>query len=595
MASQIEENARYWASSATFDNSTRNEIAKLLESNHKKELADRFYKDLDFGTGGLRGIIGAGTARINIYNIKKATTAFSEYLKKEFKDEKEIRVAISFDSRKYSREFATATASVFAYFGIKCFIAVKPLPVPMLSFMVRHYDCHGGVCITASHNPPEYNGYKVYWQTGGQIVPPHDKEIINLYKSITSYDNLKSESIADAKKSGLIVEVERDFEKIYFSKIRELSLSDEGKDNIVIAYSPLHGTGAYPVGECLKEFGFTKVHMVEAQKEPDGRFPTVDSPNPEDEKAMQMVLELAKAKKADLALATDPDSDRVGVAVFDDNRYALLNGNEIVCLLTEYILSQRKKLDNIPSNGVIIKTIVTTDLLREIASHYNLECLDTLTGFKWIADLIEKFETSEEPSEKKKFICGGEESYGFLCDTFIRDKDAVMACALISEMVAFYKSKGKTLVDVLDDLYERHGIFKESLKTFSLPGQEGSIKITEIMQNLREKPPLKINGKIVKTIRDLSVLNEVEVVNGTFCPPQKIDLPSSNVLQFLLEDDSKISIRPSGTEPKIKFYFSIREPLLKGFQREEYEVVKKRSHKRLESLSDNFLALIKSY
>lgn len=593
MKGQIEEIAKYWASSSIFDNTTRNEIAKLLETNNLKELTERFYKDLEFGTGGLRGLIGAGTSRINVFNIRKASAAFASYLRTFFDDETELKIAITYDSRQFSKEFTTTATEVFTHFNIKCYVSTKPLPVPMLSYMVRHFGCHGGICITASHNPPQYNGYKVYWQTGGQIVPPHDKEIIKRYKDIASYEEIKTKPIIEAKKEGLVVDVDREFEESYFEKVKALSLSNEGKEDFIVAYSPLHGTGAYPVNESLKSFGFKNIHIVEEQKKPDGKFPTISSPNPEDPKALKMVLELAEEKKADIALATDPDTDRIGIAVLDDDQYKLLNGNQIVCLMTEYILSQKKARKELPKNAVVIKTIVTTDLLREICNHYDTECLETLTGFKWIADWIERFEIESNPPSKS-FICGGEESYGFLYDTFIRDKDGVMACSLAAEMTAYYKSKNQTLFDVLDSIYIRHGIFRESLETFSLPGREGTIKIESILQSLRTKPPSKINGKEVKVIRDLQTRSEQKIIKGNMSPPTSIDLPKSNVIQFILEDESKISIRPSGTEPKVKFYFSIKEPLLQGFQREEFEVVKIRSERRLAALSDNFISMIKT-
>lgn len=555
--------AKHWATSTVFDEQTRREVQELLDragdAAAEKDLTDRFYRDLEFGTGGLRGVIGAGTARMNIYNVRKASFAFGEYLKETFAGES-IKMAIGYDSRRFSDTFAKAAAEVYAAQGITVFLARRCLPVPMLSYMVRSKGCHGGVCVTASHNPPEYNGYKVYWQTGGQIVPPHDKEIITRYQNQTSYGDIPTLAFEEALAKGLIEVVGEELENAYFDQVTELSLSSRGKDELVVAYSPIHGTGAYPVSTVLRRLGVMNVHLAPEQEAPDGDFPTVTSPNPEDPSSFKQVLELARKVDAHLAMATDPDVDRIGIGVKIDDDYVLLNGNQIAALLTEFILSRLKATGRLPEDGLVIKTIVTSGLLDDIAAHYGVASHDTLTGFKWIADWIEQLEQGQQ-KPYQRFLCGGEESYGYMMGSFVRDKDAVIACGIAAEMVAYYRANGQTLLDVLDAIYQRHGAYAESLKTFKLPGKEGAEQILTIMKDLRSNPPEAVAGVKVVKVHDLKDLTIKEKQGTSFCPAGTIALPSSNVLQFFLEDGSKISVRPSGTEPKIKFYFSLKQPL----------------------------------
>lgn len=590
--------AKQWATSPVFDDATRKEVQDLIDRDAGTELTDRFYRDLEFGTGGLRGIIGAGTARMNIYNVRKASFAFAQYLKDTFAGEP-LKMAIGFDSRRFSDTFSKAAAEVYAAQGITVYLMRRCLPVPMLSYLVRSKGCHGGICVTASHNPPEYNGYKVYWQTGGQIVPPHDQEIISRYQNQQSYGDIPTKPFADALSAGKIIMVGEEFENDYFAQVTALSLSSEGKDELTVAYSPIHGTGAYPVTTVLNRLGIAKVHLVAEQKEPDGDFPTVKSPNPEDPPAFKQVLALAKDVGADLAMATDPDVDRIGIAVKTKDDYVLLNGNQIAALLTEFILSRLKATGKLPAEALMIKTIVTSHLLDDIAKHYGVASHDTLTGFKWIADWIERLEQGElKPYQK--FICGGEESYGFLMASFVRDKDAVIACGIAAEMVAYYKAQGQTLVDVLDTLYLRHGAYAESLKTFKLPGKEGAEQIQTLMKELRDNPPSQVAGVNIAKIHDIADLSIKVRNSGTsngggesFCRAGTIDLPRSNVLQFFLEDGSKISVRPSGTEPKIKLYFSLKQAVSEDSAAASREA-QRQAQKRLSALEAELVQMIEA-
>lgn len=595
MDNLIKEKAEYWAGADVFDDQTKGEIRDLLDQNAVKELTDRFYRDLEFGTGGLRGIIGAGTSRMNIYNIRKATSALSSYLKEVFREKDLISVAISYDSRRFSREFAQAAASVLAAYGIRSIITKELRPVPMLSFMVRKYECQAGICITASHNPPEYNGYKVYWNTGGQLVPPHDKEIIKLYNGIESYDNLPSISYEEGLASDIIKEVKEELDEDYLTRVQGLAMRAEEKkgndQDIKIVYSPLHGTGLYPVTEALKRFGFNDVHIVPEQEKPDSDFPTVKSPNPEDKEALYLAVELAKKLNADLVMGTDPDSDRLGLVVREGDEFIPFNGNQIGSLLMEYILSSLKEKDKLPDNSLVIKTIVTTDLQKDIADFYNTSCEDTLTGFKWICDRVEEYESGVK-KPYKKFICGGEESYGFLVDTFVRDKDAVISCAVAAEMVAFYKSKGLTLSKVLDQLFKRFGVYMESLFTVTLPGMDGAMAIKNKMQKLRSNPPTLIDNVQVQKLLDFAISQEKKWDGNGFVKSDNIELPQSNVLQFVLEDGTKVTARPSGTEPKIKFYFSVRTPVAKDIDDAKLEEAKKLCCERLKRIEDTFVAMM---
>lgn len=583
----IAKRANYWATSPVFDAKTRQEIAQLLERKDEQELTERFYRDLEFGTGGLRGVLGAGTARINIYNVRKATQAFADYLNEHFSQLSAKSIAISYDSRRFSREFAVATAEVMAGNGIKAYITKELRPTPMLSFMVRHYRCQGGVCVTASHNPPAYNGYKVYWATGGQIVPPHDEAIIARYAAMQSYEAIRLMTFAEGLKKGLIEEVGKDFDEAYFKRVEQLSVRSEGRKNFKIVYTPLHGTGAYPVPEALRRFGFDDVVLVPEQKDPDPNFPTVKYPNPEEPEAMHMAVELGKKLKADLVLGTDPDTDRIGIVVREKDSYRIFNGNQIGSLLVDFYLAGLKAQGRMPAHPLVIKTIVTTDQQEKIAAFNGAACEETLTGFKWICQLIDDLETGKV-KPYREYVCGGEESYGFLAGSFVRDKDAVSACCIAAEMVAYYKSQGKTLSQVLDELYRRHGVYLESLVTFTLPGKEGAEKIAQMMQRLRNETPRELAGALVEKMRDLEKQQEVDVRSSSQSKPTPIPLPRSNVLQFILSDGSKVSARPSGTEPKIKFYFSVHKAIKPNASDAELKLAKDACAQRLVELEQAF-------
>lgn len=590
--SNIQQKAQYWASSTVFDESTRKEISELLEKKDVKELTERFYKDLEFGTGGMRGILGAGTSRMNIYNVRKASMAFAQYLVEIFKDQP-IKVAITYDSRHFSHEFAKASAEVFAAYNIHTYITSKLRPTPMLSFMVRYFKCHGGVCVTASHNPPAYNGYKVYWQTGGQVVPPHDEEIIKRYLNITDYASIKFIDYDIAKAKNLITEVLEELDNAYLQKVKALSIRSEGRENFKIIFTPLHGTSYEPMIKALDLFGFKNVWVVEEQKDPNGDFPTVKYPNPEEHEALNLAVNLAKKIEADLVLATDPDGDRIGIVYKDNDSYVFLNGNQIGALLIEYILSSLNEQNKLPSNGLVIKTIVTSNLQNKIAEHYGVYCDETLTGFKWICQLIEDYETGKI-KPYRKYICGGEESYGFLMDSFVRDKDAISACCIAAEMAAYYKTQNLTLGDVLNQIFKRHGVYQEALYTLTLPGKEGANTIKKIMNKLRQMPPREIDNNRVMIIRDIKELKEYKFEGIGFKFSRDITLPISDVLQFILEDETCISVRPSGTEPKIKFYFSVREPVINTISMPELEKLKIKCLNKIENIKQAFIRLINS-
>jgi phosphoglucomutase len=586
---KISAQAQYWATSKVFDQKTQTEIATLLEKKDEKELTDRFYRDLEFGTGGLRGILGAGTSRMNIYNIRKATTALATYLIQQFPDQERC-VAISHDSRHFSRDFSKAAAEVLAANGIKVIITKELRPVPMLSFMVRHYKCQAGICVTASHNPPNYNGYKVYWATGGQLVPPHDKNIINIYAGITSYEGFKTIPYAQAISQELVREVGKDLDEEYFKKVSELSMRPEGRENFKIVYSPLHGAGLYPVTEMLSRYGFKNVQVVPEQREPNGDFPTVKSPNPEEPDALTLARALALKTGADMIMATDPDCDRIGLEVRIGDTFFRPNGNQIACLLNEYVLMQLKETGKLPKDALSIKTIVTTDLQADIAREVGASCEETLTGFKWICDVIDGYETGRL-KPYKKFICGGEESFGFMAGSFVRDKDGVVSCCLAAEMTAYYRSKGKTLVDALNSMYTRHGVYYETLHTLTLPGKEGAEKIKDMMNRMRKQPPAKIDGIAVKSLQDFELSKTYSMETGKPQESGTLKLPRSDVLQFTLVDGTKVSVRPSGTEPKIKFYVSVKDQAGKGATGARLEAITTRCSERATRIEQIFVGL----
>ena len=545
-----------------FDNDTKKEI-KRMQAEDPAALSDAFYRTLEFGTGGMRGILGVGTNRMNKYTVGFATQGLANYLIKCCKQN--IKVAISFDSRNFSTEFASISANILAANGIQVFLFDSLRPTPELSFAVRHLQCNAGIMITASHNPKEYNGYKVYWNDGGQLVPPHDKNVINEVNKIKSVDQVKWDGHPE-----LIRMIGKDIDNVYLTLIKRLTLNPEtvaeAKD-LCIVYTPLHGTGISVVPQALADFGFKNVHIVEEQAVTDGNFPTVKSPNPEEHAALELAIAKAKKVKADIVLATDPDADRVGIAVRGKNGdYQLFNGNQTATLLFHYVLSQTN-INPLSNNYFLVKTIVTTDLIHQIATDYNVECFDVLTGFKYIAEKIREFEG------EKKFMVGGEESYGYLVSDFVRDKDAVSACCLIAEMAAYYKTVyHKSLIDQLETLYRQYQYFKEDMVSLTEPGEAGMQAIQQRMADLREKAPKTLGGKHVLKIYDYKTQHSYNTVSKT---SERIELPVSNVLQFVTEDGSKVTVRPSGTEPKIKFYFSVCENILPEQTLEEVDSILK--------------------
>lgn len=588
---KIFDKVQYWSESKVFDEATRTDIHALVATKNSKEIEDRFYRDLEFGTGGLRGIIGAGTNRINIYNIKRASLALGNYVKKTNSSAKSI--AVTHDSRNFSRQFAMASAEIFAALGFTVYLTKELRPVPMLSFMTRYFNCSAGVCVTASHNPPQYNGYKVYWSDGAQVVSPHDKNIIKEYERLTDYGLFPNLTFAQALAEKKIIIVSDELDQAYFEKIKTLRFDNDltTKDNFKIVYTPLHGAGLFPVTHALKLFGFNNVTVVPEQEKPDGNFPTVKYPNPEEKDAMNMAVSLGEKIFADLVLATDPDADRIGFVVKEDGAFRYFNGNQIGCLLIEYFLRRKKYAAALPKNAAIIKTIVTTDLQRDIARFYNVACFETLTGFKWICALIEKWETSGE----FKYICGGEESYGFLADTFVRDKDGVASCAIAAEMVFYFKQQNLTLSAVLDEIFCRHGIYWESLLTITLPGKDGAEAIKTIMNQFRTQPPMVIAGIHVKNILDYAKSQSYSMQENQFKALESLTLPKSDVLQFKLEDGSSVSVRPSGTEPKIKFYVSVREPLAIGCSNDKLQALKLKTEQRTREIESEFVRLTQNF
>lgn len=533
----------------TFDTQTIGEIKRLQKEN-PAELEDSFYKDLEFGTGGLRGLMGVGTNRINKYTIGMATQGYANYLKKMFPD-MEVKVAIAHDCRNNSRFFAETTADVFAANHIKVYLFEALRPTPELSFAIRHLGCQGGVVCTASHNPKEYNGYKAYWDDGGQLVPPHDKNVIAEVEKIQSVDEVQWAGY------GTNIElIGEDIDEPYLDMVKRLSVYPEvieKQHDLKIVFTPIHGTGITLVPKALKKFGFTNVHIVEEQSTPDGNFPTVVYPNPEESEAMSIGLKMATERDADILLGTDPDADRVGIGVKDlEGNWVLMNGNQTAVLAFNYMIEARKAKGIDRVNDMVIKTIVTTDMIDTIAAKNGIKCYNVLTGFKWIAELI------KEKEQEENYVIGGEESYGLMIGSEIRDKDAISAVALLCEMAAYEKEKGRSLYQKLLDLYVEYGCYQESLISITKKGMDGTRQIGEMMETYRNNPPKTLAGLDVIQLLDYDKQQSRNLQTGETVP---ILLPRSNVLQFILEDGSKISARPSGTEPKIKFYFSVNEPL----------------------------------
>lgn len=538
--------AQTWLDSEVIDDTTKAEVKALLTSQDSKELIDNFYKDLEFGTGGLRGIMGAGSNCMNQYTVGVATQGLANYLLKAFPG-KTVKIAIAHDSRNNSRFFAQVVADVCSANGIQVYMFSDLRPTPLLSFAIRYLKCESGVVITASHNPKEYNGYKAYWVGGAQVVPPHDKNIIKEVNAITSFNQVKFKGVP-----ANIHIIGPDVEQAYFEEVKKIIPNSEvikKHHNIPLVYSSIHGAGITMVPETLRQIGFTNIHVVEEQKEPNGNFPTVKSPNPEEQSAMEMVIAKGKAIGATMVMATDPDTDRVGIGVRkSDGEFTLLNGNQAFSLMMYFIMKNLKTTQN----TYIAKTIVTSELVDTMAAKLGIECYNTLTGFKYIAELMGKLEG------KKQFIAAGEESYGYMAGDFVRDKDAVSACAFFAAMAASATDQGKSLYDWLIDMYVEYGYYKEGLLNVTKKGQQGEQEIKAMMERFRTNPPAEIIGSKVVKLLDYKSLIEKDLITGK---ESKLDFPVSDVLQFYLADGSKVSVRPSGTEPKIKFYIAVNAPL----------------------------------
>ena len=542
-----------WIANQYFDEATKEELKSIAED--ENEIKERFYMDLEFGTAGLRGIIGAGTNRMNIYVVRRATQGLANYIAKV--DKKSQGVAIAYDSRHMSPEFAQEAALCLAANGIKAYIFETLRPTPELSFVVRHLGCVAGINVTASHNPPEYNGYKVYWEDGAQITPPHDSGIMGEVKAISDWNTVKTMDKAEAEKAGLFEVIGKEVDDAYMAELKKQvihmdAIQAEGK-NLKIVYTPLHGTGNIPARRILKELGFENVYVVKEQELPDGDFPTVSYPNPEAAEAFELGLKLAKEVDADLVLATDPDADRLGVRVKDKNgEYHDLTGNMSGCLLANYEISQRKAVNgSLPEDGALIKTIVTTNLADAIAKGYGVKLIEVLTGFKFIGQQILGF----EKSGKGSYLFGFEESYGCLIGTYARDKDAIVATMALCEAAAYYKTQGKTLWDAMIEMYEQFGYYKDDIKAVTMKGIEGLQKIQDIMNSLRQNPPAEFAGHKVVAVRDYKADTIKNLETGEVTPT---GLPNSNVLYYELTNDAWVCVRPSGTEPKVKFYYGVK-------------------------------------
>ena len=569
---EIIERAKVWLSDK-YDEETRKQVQELIDNN-PEELLESFYKNLEFGTGGLRGIMGIGTNRMNTYTVAMATQGFANYIKLMFPNVEQPQIAIAYDCRNNSQEFAKTAAEVMSANGIKVFIFDSLRPTPELSFAIRELKCQAGIVITASHNPKEYNGYKAYWEDGGQLVSPHDKNVIAEVEKITDFSMVNFNA-----NENLIEHLDEKFDEKYIDKILDISLSPKlikKQQDLVFVYTPIHGTGGQIIPKLFSKAGFNNVHCVEEQMIVDGDFPTVVSPNPEEKAALTLAIEKAKQVNADLVLATDPDADRVGIAVKDENgEFVLLNGNQTASILTYYLLTRWSELGKLTGKEYIVKTIVTTELLFDIANKFNVEKFDVLTGFKFIADKILN-------NPNMTFIGGGEESYGFLIGDFVRDKDANSACFMIAEIAAWAAEQNKTLFQILKEIYKEFGFYKEGLLSLTKKGISGSEEIKNMMHKFRNEPPKQILGSKIVEIKDYKSGICKDINLGT---ENIINLPKSDVLQFFTEDGTKISIRPSGTEPKIKFYFGTKASLN---DIDDFEVVNNK-------LNDKINALIKLF
>ena len=571
------ENYKSWCESSIFDKETKKELLEI--SNNEKEIEDRFYKELEFGTAGLRGVIGAGTNRMNKYTVGKATQGLANYILEQGTQDK--GVAISYDSRRMSKEFSLQTALILCANGIKTYLFENLRPVPELSFAVRELKCTSGIMITASHNPPKYNGYKVYWDDGSQIVAPRDKDIIAKVRAVKEFSEIKEMSKDEAIEKGLLNIIGTEMDDKYISTLKNLILNPEivkeqGRD-LKVVYTPLHGTGNTIAERLLKEIGIKNLYVVPEQKDPDGNFPTVDYPNPEDKKAFKLALELAKKVDADVVLATDPDADRLGIYAKDSKtgEYMTYTGNMSALLIAEYRISQMKEKGILPENGMMITTVVSSNLTQAIAKEYNLKLYEVLTGFKNIGAVMKKEEESENGH---KYVFGFEESYGCLIGDYARDKDGIAAVMALCEAACYYKSKGETLWDQMNNIYEKYGYYKETQVSIVLEGAEGAEKIQEMMTNMRNTPVEKIGDYKVLTFKDIDRDYVKDMVTGE---ESKTGLPKSNVLYYALEDNSWCCVRPSGTEPKIKLYMGV-----KGVSEED-------SDKKLEDLKNAMVAIVK--
>jgi phosphoglucomutase len=573
LVSQVKAKAQQWLDSPVMDRETKDQITTLLNNPDPKELIDNFYKDLEFGTGGLRGIMGAGSNCMNKYTVGVATQGLSNYLLKTFPG-KQIKVAIAHDCRNNSPYFAQIVADIFSANGIEVFMFNELRPTPLLSYAIRYLKCDSGIVVTASHNPKEYNGYKAYWNDGGQVVPPHDKNIINEVNAVTSFEQVKFDG--DHSKIHII---ESDLEKAYYEEVIRLIPNKDliaRHHNIPLVFSSLHGTGITMVPECLRQIGFSNLHSVAQQQEPDGNFPTVHSPNPEERSAMEMAIQKGTETGATMVMATDPDADRVGIGVRDANgEFILLNGNQAFCLLMWFVLKNLKD----KTGAYIAKTIVTSELVDTMARNYGVECLNTLTGFKYIAQVI------RENEGQKTFIAAGEESYGYMVGDFVRDKDAVSACAFFAAMAASAQQEGKSLYDWLIDMYVEHGFYKEGLINLVKKGQQGEQEIKAMMEKFRNNPPSTLGDSDVLRVLDYKTLQEKNLQTGQSTP---LNFPASDVLQFYLRDGSKISVRPSGTEPKIKFYISVNVSLP---SKQAFESVNAELDQKIQSIQQVLMAL----
>lgn len=548
-----------WLDSEIISEEIKDELRAIKD---EKEIEDRFYKDLEFGTGGLRGVIGAGSNRMNIYTVSQATQGFADYLNASFENPS---VAVAYDSRNMSPEFAKAAALTLCANNIKVNLFESLRPTPMLSFAVRELKCDGGIVITASHNPKIYNGYKAYDQFGCQLTDKPAKEVIDYVAKVSDFSMIKTISEEEALNKGILKMIGEDVDKVYIEKVKSLAINTElvkekAKD-LKIIYTPIHGSGNIPVRRVLKELGYENVKVVKEQEAPNGEFPTAPYPNPEMPQVFELALKMAETEKPDIIFGTDPDCDRIGVVVNANGEYKVLTGNQTGLLLTDYVLNAKKETNTLPDNGVIIKTIVTTEGARKIADNYGVECMDVLTGFKYIGEKIHEFEVNND----KTYLFGFEESYGYLSGTFVRDKDAVIASMLIAEMTLYYKNKGMSLYEALIKLYERIGFFKEELISIELKGKEGQEKIASCIDALRNSSLSEVDGVKVVTKFDYKLSIEENLVAKT---KSEIKLPKSNVLKFILEDGSSFVVRPSGTEPKMKIYSAVRGTSLENSEKE---------------------------